>query len=208
MISINPGGIEQHLILHGGAAESGVVGDTRNGAVSPLDHPVLDGLQLLRAAIGTLQHIAIHQAAGTEQRSHGRGHSRGQGGLRDSLEDNLPGKVVVGTVFEGQDYVGEAVQRDGPHHDHVRNAIHLQFDGKRDQAFDFLGSVAGPLRDEFDLRRREVGIGVHRHAPERDDAGDHHEARQHQHQEALTQRRLYDSMDHSGLDAMVVITVS
>jgi hypothetical protein len=60
------------------------------------------------------------------------------------------------------------------------------------------------LRDEFDLRRREIGIGVDRHAPEGDDSGDGHGGREHQHQKALTKRRLYDSMDHSGADAMVV----
>ncbi len=52
----------------------------------------------------------------------------------------------------------------------------------------------------------KIGIGIHRHAPERDDSGDHHEARQHQHQEALTKRSLYDSMDHSGVDAIVLVT--
>ena len=100
-------------------------------------------------------------------------------------------------------HIGEAVERDGPHHHHVRHAVHLQFERKRDQAFDLFGGVAGPLRDEFDLRRRKVGIGIHRHALERDDASDHDEARQHQHQESLTKRSLYDSMDHSGVDAIV-----
>ena len=207
VVAINSRGIEQHLVLHGGAAESGIIGHTGDGPVSPLDHPVLKNFQFLRAAIGTLQHIPINQAAGTEERSHGRGHSRGQGGLRDSLEDDLSRKVVVGILLEGQAHIGEPIERDGPHHHHVWHAVHLQLDGKRDQALNFFRSVARPLRDEFDLRRREVGIRVHGHAPERDDARDHHEACQHQHQKALTQRRLYDAMDHSGLDSMVLITV-
>ena len=78
----------------------------------------------------------------------------------------------------------------------MRNAVHLEFERKRDQAFHFLGGVAGPLRDEFDLGRGEVGIGVHRHALERQDAADRDETGQHQHQEPLAQRSLDDSMDH------------
>ena len=42
----------------------------------------------------------------------------------------------------------------------ARNAVHLDFDRNGDQALDFLGGVAGPLRDEFDVRRRKIRIGV------------------------------------------------
>ena len=38
-----------------------------------------------------------------------------------------------------------------------------KFKRKRDQAFDFFGGMVGPLGDDFDLRRREIGIGIHRH---------------------------------------------
>ena len=41
-------GIEQHLILHGGAAETGIVGHALNGAEMAFDHPILDHLQVLR----------------------------------------------------------------------------------------------------------------------------------------------------------------
>src|SRR5579863_5392570 len=37
------GGVEQHLILHGGAAEAGVVGYTGDAAVGTLDDPVFEG---------------------------------------------------------------------------------------------------------------------------------------------------------------------
>ena len=46
-------------------------------------------------------------------------------------------------------------------------------------------------------RRRKIGIGVHRHPLERDDSPDGDEPGQHQHEEALPQCRLDDSMDHS-----------
>ena len=49
VVAVNAGGIEQHLVLHHRAAEAGVVGHAGNRAVGALDHPILDGLQLLRA---------------------------------------------------------------------------------------------------------------------------------------------------------------
>ena len=127
--------------------------------------------------------------------------------MRDSLEDDLPREIVVRLFVEGKDHVGKAVERDGPHHHHVRHTVHLEFERKRDQAFDFFGGMVRPLRDQFDLGRRKIGISIHRHALERDDPSGHHKARQHQHQEPLTKGGLYDSMNHSELDATVLITV-
>ena len=110
-------------------------------------------------------------------------------------------------LLKGQDDVGETVQRDGAHDDDARHPVQLQLQRQRDQALNLFGRVAGPLRDQFDLRRGEIGIGVHGHAPEGDDSGDHHEEGEHQHQEALTKRRLYDSMDHSGVDSLLILIV-
>ena len=72
-----------------------------------------------------------------------------------------------------------------------------QFERQRDEALDFFGSMIGPLRDEFDLRRREIGIGVHWHSLKRENAADGNEAGQHQDQKLLSQSRLDDSMNHS-----------
>ncbi len=71
------------------------------------------------------------------------------------------------------------------------------FEGQSDQPFDFFGGMAGPLGDDFDHGRREIRIGVHGHALERDDACDHHESGQHQHQEPLAQSELDNAMNHS-----------
>jgi hypothetical protein len=146
-----------------------------------------------------LQHVAIHQAAGAEQRRQARSYTAGNTGIRQPLEDDLPGKVAVGIFFEGQLDVRQAIERDGTHHHHVRNAVHLEFERERDQALDFLRGVPGPLGGDFDLRRCEVGVGVHRHALERDDAANGDEGGQHQHQEALTKRGLDDLVDHMGV---------
>ncbi len=52
------------------AAEARVVGHALDGAVPPVEHPVLDDLQLLRRAIRALQHVAVDQAARAEERRH------------------------------------------------------------------------------------------------------------------------------------------
>src|SRR5271156_3991543 len=54
-----------------------------------------------------------------------------------------------------------------------------------------------PLGDDFDLRRREIGIGIHGHPLKRQDSTDRDECGQHQYQEPLSQRRLDYSVDHS-----------
>src|SRR5450755_3657035 len=72
--------------------------------------------------------------------------------------------------------------------------------------------MVGPLRDDFNLRRRQVGIGVHGHPLKRQDSADRNESGQHQHEEFLTQRRLDDSVNHSVVvlptPARVVVSLS
>ena len=60
------GGIQQHLILHVGAAKARVVRHALYRAVMALQNPIFDHLQVLRRAIRTLQNIAVDQAAGAE----------------------------------------------------------------------------------------------------------------------------------------------
>ncbi len=67
----------------------------------------------------------------------------------------------------------------------MRYAVHFEFEGQGDQTFDFFGGVSGPLGDEFDLGWREVGVGVHWHALERQNSSDRDETGQHQDQELL-----------------------
>src|SRR3954469_7595861 len=57
VISVQPGRIHQHLVLHGFAAQAGIVGHAGNRFVSALQRPIFDDLQLLSAAIGTLEYI-------------------------------------------------------------------------------------------------------------------------------------------------------
>ena len=39
-----------------------------HGFVAALEHPVFDGLQVLRRAVGALKHVAVNQPAGAEKR--------------------------------------------------------------------------------------------------------------------------------------------
>ena len=64
--------------------------------------------------------------------------------------------------------------------------------------------MVGPLGDDLDLRRREIGIRVYGHALKRNDSADRDEDGQHEHQEPLPQRRLDDSMDHSDAEDTIL----
>ena len=110
VIPIDARRVEQHLILHHRSAEARVVRHAVNRTIGALNHPVFNGFQLLRSAIGTLQHIAIDQAAWTEERCEGRSHSCGQRGLSEPFEHDLPRKVIVGVFFEGEDYIGQPIE--------------------------------------------------------------------------------------------------
>src|ERR1700730_17213428 len=68
VIAVNLGGIEQHLVLHYGAAKSRIVRHSRNRFISALNHPILEGLQLLGTAIRALDHVAINQARRAAER--------------------------------------------------------------------------------------------------------------------------------------------
>ena len=122
-------GVQQHLVLHGGAAEAGIVRHALNGAVVPLQHPVLDDLQILRRAVGALQNVAVDQAAGAEQRRERGLQPGGQRGVAHPLEGLLAHEVRVGAVLEVHLHRREAVERNRAQRIQSRNAVHFDFDG-------------------------------------------------------------------------------
>ena len=87
------------------------------------------------------------------------------------------------------------------------NAVHREFERKRNQPLDLFRGVTGPLRDEFDLRGSKIGIGIHGHALKGNNPSDRHKHGEHQHQESLMERGLYDSMDHSLTGPTVIAMV-
>ena len=183
------GRIEQHLVLHGAAAKARIIRHAGNGFVCGLDDPVLEGLELHRRPVGALQHVAIDQTRRRGQRRHRRRHAARQTEAGQPVENFLAGEVVVGAIVEREDDVGQSIERDRALRGHLRNAVHPDFDGHRDQPFHFLGGVSGPLGDDLDHRRRKIGIGIHRQAIQRPrPRADQHE-RQEDDEKALPQRR-------------------
>ncbi len=128
----------------------------------PLQHPVFDHLQVLRRTVGALQHVAVDQAAGAEQRRDGGLQAGRHRGVGHPLEGLLAHEVRVGAVLEIHLDGGEAVERDRAQRIQPRNAVHFDFERNGDQPLHFLGGVAGPLRDDFHVRRRKIRVGVDR----------------------------------------------
>ncbi len=190
--------IEQHLVLHGAAAETGVVGDAGHRAVLRRNHPVVDRLQFHRRAIGALQHVAIYQPGRRRHRRHRRRHAIGQGDAGQPVVDALARKVVIGAVGKSQRDVGQAVQRNGAFGDQPGDRVQTQLHRHRDQPLHFLRRMSRPLRDDVHHRRRQVGIGVHRQGVVGPHTGRSQAQRQQHHQHALLQREGDDAVDQRG----------
>ncbi len=110
VIAVNLRRIEQHLILHHGAAKPGIVGHSWYGFVGPFDDPVLNRFQFLGAAIRAFEHVTVNQAGRTEQRRQAGHHARGQLHVGQPLKHNLAGEVVIGAFLERHDDVGKPVK--------------------------------------------------------------------------------------------------
>ncbi len=183
--------------MHGPAAESRIVRHAGNGLVLGLDRPGLEGLELHRRPIRALQHVPVDQARWRGQRRHrGRDPAR-QADPGQQVEHLLARVVVAGAFLERDDHVRQSVKRDRADVVVLRDAVHPDLDGHRDQPFHFLGRVPRPLCDDLDDGRRQVRIGIHRQALQRS----HARADQHEHQQddekRLRQRRGHEAV-HEG----------
>src|SRR5487761_194721 len=190
VIAVELRGIEQHLILHHGAAETRIIRDTRNGFIRALDDPVFIRLQFLWSAVGTLQHVAIDQIAWARQWGQRRRDAGRQVDLGEAVEGAFTGEIVICSVVEGHDDVGKPVEGNRTDHAQIRNAVHLDFERNGNQALDFLRRVAGPLRDEFHHRRRKIGVRVPRHALKRNRAANDERDDEKENQKPLAQGEL------------------
>src|SRR5260370_6679129 len=110
VIAVQAAGIEKNVILHGGAAETGIVGDARHTAISAFDDPVLHGVQFLRRAVWTFDDVTIDEAAGTEERRHAGGDALGKSGVAKALENELPGEVGIDAFIGGEAGVGRTAR--------------------------------------------------------------------------------------------------
>ena len=185
------GRIQHHLILHGLAAQAGIIGHAGDRFELPFHHPVINRFQLHRRTVAALQHIAVDQ---TRRRKHGRDrgrHPAGQAQIGNALINPLPRKINIRAVFIGEDDVRQSVERNGADHADVRDAVHLQFNGHGDETFHLLGGLSRPLRDDLDHGRGKIGISIHREPVERPGPGGHQQPCHDHHQKTLPQRRGY-----------------
>ena len=186
-------GVEQHLVLHGRAAQSGFVRHALDRTVLPVQHPVVDGLQFLRGPVGALEDIAVDQPARAEQRRHAGRQSGRQGRVAHALEGLLPHEVGIRVVIEVHLHGGEAVERNRAERLQPRDPVHFDLDRNRHQPLHLFGRVARPLRDDLHVRRRQVRIGVDGQLLKGVSAPQHQHQGRHHDQETLGQREGYDT---------------
>src|SRR5208282_932763 len=134
VVVVELNGVEQHVILHRGTAETGVICHAGDAAVSALNDPGLEGVEFHRRAIGTFDDVAINEAAGAKERGHGGSDACRKSGVAEALENDLAREVGVAAVGKGEDDVRETVKRNGTHDFEVRRAIHSQLKRKSGEA--------------------------------------------------------------------------
>ena len=183
--------------MHGGAPKSGIVRHPLDRPVMALQHPVLEDFQFLRRPVGALQNIPVDQPARAEQGREARRQSRGQRRAGHPFEDLLAGEVWIGPVLEVHLDGREAVEGDRPERLQARNAVQFDLDRDGDLALHFLGRVAGPLRDQLDVRRREIRIRVDGQILEGPGAPGHQGQRRDHDHERLLEREGDKSGDHT-----------
>src|SRR5262245_3941908 len=85
----------------------------------------------------------------------------------------------------------------------MRDAVHGKIEGESGQTLDLFRGVPRPLRNKLDHGRRKVRISIHRHLPEGPSASDYHKRGNHEDQEALAQREMYDAMYHRSMPCLL-----
>src|ERR1019366_8590752 len=200
-------GIEQHLILHGGAAKTRIVGHPLNGPVMALHNPIFNHLQILRGTVRALQDVAVDQAAGAEERGHAGLQASRQGGVADAFKGLLADEVRVRAILEIHLHAGKPVEGDGAQGIQFRNPVHFDFDGNGDKALHLFGGVSGPLGDDLDVGGGEIRVSVDGQFLERHRAPEHKRKRSDDDEEPLLQGegdKFRDRLEmvHKGLGEM------
>jgi len=151
--------VDEHLVLLGGAAEARDVDDAGHLAELPLDHPVLERLELQGRGAGRAHERVAEDLAHRRRVRGERGLGSGREvDLGESLEGLLADVGAVGVVLEDDGDDGKAEDRDRAHRGAVGDAVHLVLDRDRHQPLHLLGGVAGKERDDLDLHVRDVRI--------------------------------------------------
>ena len=152
--------VDLGLVFLGFAAQRRDVGDARHDAQFAFDHPVLQRLELDQVhARRTLELVAQDFADAAGRRNDRRDDGR-QRGVLQPVGDLLAHEIVVAAIFELQADKAEREHRVRADVGQAGRAGDRDLQRNGDVTFDFLGRLAGILRDDLDDRRRRVGIGL------------------------------------------------
>ena len=188
--------IDDYLVLLHQPAEGRHVGDPRHLPEARFDHPIFQVAQFDVAVALAFHHVAVEFADGRGHRAERWGHVVRQGGVAQLFEHHGAREIVVGAVGEGQLHHGESEDGARAARDHAGHAVQRALDGYRDLLFHLLGGVTGIERDHHGLGIRNVGIGLHLKLPEAVHTHADQAQGEHDHHEALVQRKAQQLGDH------------
>ena len=122
--------------------------------------PILNGLELDEVHAGrAFELIAQDFADAAGWRDHRR-NGRRKRGILQPVRDLLAHEIVIAAIFELQADKTEREDCVGADVGQARRTGDRDLQRNSDIAFDFLGRLAGILRDDLDDRWRRVGIGL------------------------------------------------
>ena len=177
--------IDLYFIGLGLATPAGDVDDAGHRAESPLQHPVLQRLEVEHTVVRrSLQPVAVDLAHRAERRDLWLDAARQRRELRQPVQHLLQ-CLVIGVIERELKFdVGQSVQRDGADRLQVLDAGDLGLDRDCDVAFNLLGRQSRRLRHDVDHGRRRIGKRLDGKLPERDKAAHNNEDQQADHQQA------------------------
>jgi hypothetical protein len=202
---LHPVGVGVDLVALDGAAAAADVHDPRDAAELTLQHPVLQGLEVVErvdvaagGVLGAVQGVAEDLAGGRLGRQLRRDAGRQGLGELEAVDDLLAGLLEIDAVLELVAQVRQAEQRLGAGVLQAGHAgqRHLQRGG--DLALDLLGRRPGELGDDLDDGRGRVGVRLDVDVQEGVDArGDQH-GRQQDDDQGGAQPPVDELTDHGG----------
>src|SRR5215510_2161878 len=183
--------VDLQLEDFGLAAPPGHVDDSGHRPEPPLQHPILQGLEIEHAVSGRPHElVSIDLADRTDRRDLRLHVVRQRWKLRQAIEDLLQGFVVGVVEAELQLYIREPVKRDRSDRREIAHGRGLRLDRDGDVALDLLGREARALRHHIDHGRRRIRIGLDVELAKRHNAAREYHHEQHQHQHPVPQRKL------------------
>ena len=181
--------IDGDVVGLGLAAPAGDVDHAGDGLEAPLQHPILEGLEVRDRIIVRSDHpISVDLADGTGGRNLRLRTVREGAELRQTVGHPLLGLLIGEVVGELHLDVGQAEQRYGADGLQIRDTGHLDLERYGDVALDLLGRLSRALGDDVHQRGHRIGVGLDVQHLEAGHAGGQHHHQQHHDQNALPQR--------------------